>query len=935
MLFGIKDRSAITPALIAQKIERVLMMEPAWGEGIDRDALVDELIRRFSIWTGKDSVLSDPTGHVAWMKAERRKERRYWRRYEDWLDRKLPRDAVDSVDVSSEAILEMLEDPLREGPWDRRGLVVGHVQSGKTGNYTGLICKAADAGYKIIIVLAGMHNNLRSQTQMRLDEGFLGFETGPGEQSHAPTGAGRFDPDPAIAPDYATNRTESGDFNPSNTRNFGITPDRRPCLFVVKKNKTPLLRLFRWLTTRVADSTCAETGRRTITNLPVLMIDDEADQASVDTGEQAFAPDGTPDEEHSPTAINKEIRRILHTFTRSAYVGYTATPFANIFIHDRGTTKTEGPDLFPSAFIYNLAASSAYIGPAKIFGTKCVEGRCGLLPVLRLVQDHAEPDQAGGWMPVKHRSTHQPRFQGADGMPASLLEAIDAFILSCAARKVRGQGSEHSSMLIHVTRFNATQGHVHRQVTEHFRTMKQRVDRGIDSASILARLQELWESDFMPTTIRITSELPSLATSHPSSWGEIVAVIPDILDEIKIRMINGTAKDALDYAAAGAPGLKVIAIGGDKLSRGLTLEGLSVSYFLRASKMYDTLMQMGRWFGYRSGYLDLCRLYTTQELVDWFSHITDASEELREEFDLMANAGETPSTYGHKVASHPVLMVTSKLKMRSARDLWLSFSGDVLETVVFFKDLARLQRNQRAFESLIAGMGTPQETNPQRLRNGKPQVWTGYLWNGVDASHVCTFLEGFDTHPEAHKVNSALISEFIRSMSESGELTSWTIALIGGGIGGNYTILPELEIQMLQRQDQAKPERYAIGRLLSPRDESIDLDDSAWSAALKLTVESFASDPGRMSGEASREVPIAPSGPALRKIRGQDHKERGLLMLYALDPKEAGPGVFPEGTPPVIGFGISFPSSKTGRKVRYSVNTVMWRQWEREYDHAE
>jgi hypothetical protein len=944
MLSSVRDRTTITPALIDEKIGRVLVMEPSWGEGLDRQALVDELIRRFSIWTGKDSVLSDPTGHVPWLKAERRRERRYWTRYEDWLDRKLPRDAVEAVDTASESILEMLEDPLRAGPWDRRGMVVGHVQFGKTMNYTGLICKAADAGYKIIIVLAGLHNNLRAQTQMRLDEGFLGFETGPGEQSHAPIGAGMLDPDPAIAPDYATNRTDSGDFNPSNTRNLGITPDRRPCLFVVKKNKTPLTRLRKWLNARVADSTCPETGRRIISNLPILMIDDEADNASIDTGEQAYAPDGTPDEEHSPTAINREIRGILHAFTRKAYVGYTATPFANIFIPDRGKTREEGLDLFPSAFIYNLAASSAYIGPAKVFGSRGPEGRYGQLPLLRLVQDHAEADQTGGWMPVKHKNSHLPRFHGEDRMPDTLLEAIDAFILSCAARKVRGQGHDHASMLIHVTRFNATQGHVHRQVGEHLRTMKQRISRGIDSAAIIERLRGLWEADFEATTARIKADFPALSTSRQTSWEEVSAVIPDMLDEIKVRMINGTAKDALDYAEAGDLGLKVIAIGGDKLSRGLTLEGLVVSYFLRASKMYDTLMQMGRWFGYRSGYTDLCRLYTTQELVDWFTHITDASEELREAFDLMAQAGETPKTYGHKVASHPVLMVTSRLKMRSAKDLWLSFSGEVLETVVFFKEWARLQRNQRAIEALVAGMGGPQETDPTRLRNGKPQVWTGYLWNAVDSSLVTTFLDGFDTHPEAYKVNSALISEFITSMNEAGELTSWTVALIGGGEGASYQVTPDLKIKMFKRTDQEKPERYAIGRLLSPRDESIDLEDAEWRAALGLTVQAFASDPGRMSGEATRNPPTAPSGLALRKIRGQDHKERGLLLLYALDPlkagdplREGGPvrEVFKEGTPPVIGFGVSFPTSGSGRKVRYAVNSVMWRQWERDYDNAE
>jgi len=934
MLFSIPDRSSITPTVIGERIDRVLLMEPSWGDDLDREAVIDELIRRFSLWIGKDALLSDSDGHIPWLNAERRKERRYWNRYEEWLDRKLPRIAVDALDLASENILDQLEDPQRLGTWDRRGLVVGHVQSGKTGNYTGLICKAADAGYKIIIVLAGLHNNLRSQTQMRLDEGFLGFETQPGEQGHTPIGAGVFDPDPSIAPDYATNRTESGDFNPSNTRNFGITPDRRPCLFVVKKNKTPLQRLHRWLSTRVSDATCSETGRRIITNLPILLIDDEADHASVDTGEQSFNLDGTPDEEHSPTVINKLIRRILYTFTRSAYVGYTATPFANIFIHDKGSTRNEGPDLFPSAFIYNLAASSEYIGPAKVFGTQCPEGRSGGMPVLRVIRDHMAPDGSSGWMPVRHKSQHVPLTEGQDTLPSSLVEAIDSFVLSCAARRVRGQAHEHASMLIHVTRFNLVQAHVLRQVSEHIRTMKQRIDRGIDHQPVIERLERLWTNDFTATTQQIAAEHPVLCKHSPEAWSSILAAIPDVLDEIKIRTINGTAKDALDYAEAGALGLKVIAIGGDKLSRGLTLEGLCVSYFLRASKMYDTLMQMGRWFGYRPGYVDLCRLYTTGELIEWFGHIADASEELREEFDIMVNSGETPKTYGHKVASHPVLMVTSRLKMRAAKDLWLSFSGDVLETVVFFNDKQPLNRNRKALENLIAQMGPYLEENPRRMRLGKEQEWKGYLWEGVDPGHVCTFLDAYATHKDAHKVNSALISEFIQSMNTCGELTSWTVALIGGG-EGSPEMFGGLSINSLKRQDLKRSGRYTIGRLLSPRDESIDLSDKEWQAACAETKRAFVSDPARMSGNPSQDLPTTPNGPSIRRIRGQVHPERGLLLLYALDPAKAGLGDEGGKLPPVIGFGISFPSSKAGRKVRYAVNPVMWRQWEREYDFAE
>jgi len=927
------DRASITPALIAEKIELIIRMNPRWGVDLDRDAVTDELIRRFALWIGRDTILKNDTDHKAWLNAARKKEWRYWQRYREWLERTLSFTAVEALDRTTDTILGLIEDPVREGPWDRRGLVVGHVQSGKTGNYTGLICKAADAGYKIIIILAGLHNNLRAQTQIRLDEGFLGYETSPNTEDLRIIGAGEIDGDPSIRPNFATNRSERGDFNSHAARHLGITPEQRPWLFVVKKNKTVLDRLLRWIRNHVADAQDPKTKRKIVTHLPLLLIDDEADHASVDTGEQIFDAEGRPDEEHKPTAINRLIRRILHSFTRAAYVGYTGTPFANIFIHERGETKEEGPDIFPASFIINLAAPSSYVGPATIFGLRMGDHREGELPLVRRVVDHAAVNGKGGWMPQKHKNGHLPLYGGKDCLPPSLVEAIDTFLLSCAVRNFRGYGNQHSSMLIHVTRFISVQRAVGRQVETHVNHLRQRLVRNIDHESIIGRLKSLWETDFLPSNEKLRNEFAQSSLPPLPVWKEILNCLPDVASDIKVRMINGTAKDTLDYANHEGVGLKVIAIGGDKLSRGLTLEGLTVSYFLRASKMYDTLMQMGRWFGYRPGYLDVCRLYTTDELVEWFGHITDAGEELRQEFDLMAESGSTPRDYGLKVQSHPVLMVTSRLKMRTARNLMISFSGQLLETVALYRDPVILKSNFDVVKGLISCLGGPREDNPARVRNRSQQNWQGYLWSDVPVSDIIDFLISYQTHPAAHKVNGALLAEFVTSMAEERELIKWTVALIGGGEGRKVPVLGDIQVEKLKRSPKGDhPDRYSIGRLLSPRDEAIDLEEPAWLAALAETRRTWRADPARLQ---ERQEPKDPNGPAIRLIRGfgaegiEAHPERGLLMIYLLDPEIAG---LPPETAPVAAFGISFPGSNSGRKVEYKVNNILWEQ---EYGPAE
>ena len=925
-------KQAITPAVIAAKLDWLMTVGGGLGidrRSVDRQATIDEMIRRFSLWIGRDTKLMSDIGHESWLVSSRKQEWRYWPRYQQWLDARLSVAAIDAMNRSTDTVLSLLEDPARPGHWDRRGLVVGNIQSGKTGHYIGLVSKAADAGYKIVIVLAGLHNNLRSQTQMRLDEGFLGYETRPNEEDLRPIGVGEIDGDPFIRPNFATNRTNSGDFTTRVARNLGISPEQKPWLFVVKKNKTVLDRLLRWIRNHVADYHDPGGERRIVTKLPLLMIDDEADHASVDTGEQVVDSDGRPEMEHQPTTINRLIRRILNTFARSAYVGYTATPFANIFIHERGTTKREGPDLFPAAFIINLAAPSDYVGATRMFGGAEDDG--GPLNLVRTIDDNYD-SEGGGWMPPGHKNGHLPRYLGDDRLPPSLVDAIDSFLLACAGRRARGQTRQHSSMLIHVTRYTSVQAEVRRQVEFHVRSIRQRLMRGIGAEPIIQRLRTLWEQDFCATTTSANAQVFDSVPGHPGNpWEDLVSHLPEVVEDVDVRTINGTAKDALDYVDQRTTGLTVIAIGGDKLSRGLTLEGLCVSYFLRASRMYDTLMQMGRWFGYRPGYLDLCRLYTTPDLSRWFRHITEAAEELRAEFEQMAAGGGTPRDYGLKVQSHPVLLVTSRLKMRTARTLMLSFSGTLVETVALYRTRPALTHNLSAARKLLGSLGRPTEISPERRRQGRHERWKGtFLWRGVPASKILDFLDRYRTHPDALKVDVALLSEFIRKMLVHDELTRWNVVVIGGGTGARASLREDIQVAMLKRtlKGERHDSRYSIGRLMSPRDESIDLTEAEWTAALEETPV----------GTGSRTAaPTAPSGPAIRRVRGlggrgvSGRPEVGLLFLCLLDPQKADAG-FSSDTPPIVAMAISFPGSNQAEKVEYKVNNVLWEQ---EYGPAE
>lgn len=863
----------------------------------DRELLIKEVESRVVIWQERSTSLEDRTGHEEWLPAARQsKDWPFWDRYRRYLEQVelLPPAVISRVDDSTDRVLSRLESPQRPGEWDRRGLVVGQVQSGKTGHYTGLACKAADAGYKLIVVLAGMHNSLRSQTQLRLDEGLLGFDSQYQYRYDAQTqsriGVGAMPGAEPLKIGSLTTSHEGGDFKKSRAQNLALPIGDMPVLLVTKKHGGILNNLIRWVIQLHGVPVAPGSRELVVRDIPLLVIDDEADNASVNTK-------GTGED---PTVINRRIREFLKAFDKSAYVGYTATPFANIF----SSTKEDddyGLDLFPRHFIESLKPPSNYFGPVRVFGLPAVEEGDGdgldPLPIFRGIDDYAR------WMPDKHKVSWVPP---TDEFPASLREALLSFFLVCAARRQRGQETRHNSMLIHTTRFKDVQSRVTDQVEDLLTGLRYRLRYGDgDALSIWDELREIWEGDFAPSTAKCGNHAP------PISWDELRYHLQPAVDKILIRTINGASADALEYYENRENGLSVIAIGGDKLSRGLTLEGLSVSYYLRASRMYDTLMQMGRWFGYRPGYEDLCRLYTTLDLKDWYREITAASEELRADFDDMAARRGTPEDYGLRVRQSPAgLSVTSPTKMRGATTVTLTFSGDIPETVTFSTDENVLKDNWSNLETFLRSLRM-QIGTPETRDNGN------HVWTGVPGESVADeFFQHYRAERMARRARPELIRAYIADGLKVGELSDWSVVLVNNTQTEEMREIEGVTVGLTRRSplDEKDLERgrYTIRRVLSPADESTDLSEWQRQRGLEELADTI-------RAKATEEKPFVEprvlTGPALRRQRSP---QSGLLLIYPLTL-----GAKHEALPwPAVGFAVSFPFSSRIQPKTYKVNDI-------------
>jgi hypothetical protein len=804
----------------------------------------------------------------------------YWSRYRRLLNLKgLPKSVIEATDEVTDRVLDRLGDPRNMSPWSRRGMVVGHVQSGKTANYTGLICKAADAGYRLIVVIAGIHNNLRNQTQVRIDEGFIGRDTG--RRVHANKaqrqkiiGVGQFDrrefPVSLTTTLRDFNKT-TADGNTSEIGQYNV-----PVVLVIKKNSSTLRNLLEWL-----KEYSVHQGTQMVSQ-PMLLIDDEADNASINT---AYARDEV-------TRINGKIRELLSLFHRSCYIGYTATPFANIFIDPNTDDEALKQDLFPRHFIIGLDAPSNYFGAQKVF----LDARD---QHVRLIDDNEDI------LPMKHKIDHP-----VDVLPESLVRAVRAFIVARAIRNARGQHASHASMLVNASRFTDVQGRLRSKVADVVGRIRDAVavDGGKGRAALrnpeVAALRDVWETEYADA-------------DGGADWPQVQARLHEVLIAARVVEVNASKRSqALDYDQGGEHGVTVIAVGGFSLSRGLTLEGLTVSYFLRNSMMYDTLMQMGRWFGYRPGYEDLCRVWIPADGVGWYAHIHEAMDDLQAQLKRMELAKATPEQFGLAVRSHPEsLIVTARNKMGTGREfpMKVGLAGKLVETTRIRTDREQLDRSRKAGQDLAAAI--------KSSGLAKQDLSRGTLYSFVPVDLIRDFLRIFRADAADPLTDPQLMSDYIDARAD-GELKEWDV-LFASAQKGDATKddLAGIRMSAFGRSVGEADLRHGVlaisgasRRVGSPGDERVGLSEDQ----IDLAIKEFREECIREGKAVPKTLPP--------RIFCEIPGRRPLIILRFVDPtipvdlKVKSPGL-------VLAWSICFPPSDVqGGTVEYVVNTIRMRE---------
>lgn len=840
-----------TPPSRAELEERTSALAPLMGYTGDLSDIVTMAETQIQSRMNAGTSLIDPEAkHDEEWITKREIDTTYADAYADHLKAENWNPAVINTLLNNDAskILGLLQDPVSEGAWNRRGLVIGHVQSGKTANYMGVIAKAADAGYKFIIVIAGIHNNLRKQTQERIDEGFIGRSSNPDHKAKIGVGLTKDYPHPVTL----TNIND--DFNERTAGGMGwrLNDFSKPIIFVIKKNVHTLDALYKWL------KRMNSRGDGRISDVPMLMIDDEADNASINTNKDDI----------DPTRTNAGIRTILGLFTKSCYIGYTATPFANIFINPDAYDPEAREELFPKDFIYLLDAPNTYFGPDKVFLDESTSDI-----VLKTIED------CENYLPFSHKNG-----DSISELPPSLYQALDQFIVARTIRNLRGQSKKHCSMLINISRFVSIQKQVKSLISLRVERLRDAVKANYmmpDSVSetnvYMEDLRNAFESQF---------------SDCGSTWSEIKKSLWDVFKNLRTYVINSKSDEVLDYKKyeREGVGLTAIAIGGLSLSRGLTIEGLTVSYMYRNTRMYDTLMQMGRWFGYRHGFEDLCRVHLPKASIDWYSYIANASEELRQQVRSMRKIGLSPRNFGLYVESDAdSLLITAANKMRSSEKVTLNqnFTGKLIESTLLTLNADINADNEELIsEYWKKGFGGQVE------ETGK-----GWVVHDVDVEVIEDFLTRYRSHKDA-VIQKSWALEYLRAISNDFSKADVLLISKGSNDGGTFKLGAQERAAKGATLDRWQLSRH---RLASRGDEKYGLDNNQLEKA-----ELAASE----DQEHKTKIPS--------DLHYRIARNKPLLMLHIIEPKD-NPEFSGHRVP---AWGLSFPVGLYRKQIPVVANRV-------------
>jgi Z1 domain len=786
-------------------------------------------------------------------KSKQQSKNYYWNRLRKHLEESLPPDVIKTLDVDTDIVMNNIENP-SYSDFSRYGMVVGHVQSGKTGNFSALVCKAADAGYKFIVVISGDKNNLRTQTQERLNETFVG-------QTHGvQVGAGKGSASKDLLPISLT--TLERDFNKQDADKSaqGLNFDNVnvPILLVIKKNTGTLTNVIDWLQKQYINK---------VLNHAMLVVDDESDYASINTKA-----------DNDPTTINKKLRILLGLFHKSAYVAYTATPYANIFINHQVETEEHGKDLFPKDFIYALDAPSNYFGARKIF----------------LDSNNAYLVHIRDWshdLPIKHKSNLE-----VSKLPPSLLDAIRVFTLVISIRCLRGQEKKHNSMLIHATRFTD----VHKRLSKLAEDYLNEIRDDVISYGKLsdATLQSSKIADLEKSFNKYYSNVEY-------TWDKVISKLVDIISTIVVREVHQKTSVPLEYRKDIAT--NAIVIGGTSLARGYTLEGLSISYFIRSTIFYDTLMQMGRWFGYRTGYEDLCRIFMPGDRIADFAEIIRSTEELFNDFEVMAENKMTPSDFGLAVKENPdsLLQVSARNKLKSTKEInhSMRLDGRLKETSTLLSDSRDVADNLNVVRSLIDDLSS----------SPKQPDGASYLWQLVDRKLIIKFLKSYKVYKNDRiGLTSRMPIAFIEKYAEN-NVTDWDVALYNGF--GNPFEYKGFKI---------KKER----RLFEKKGNYLELQNRQVSSG---SAEAIAIEDENLRKELSND-----------RGKTRENLSRPLLMLHILEESIGKDGAEnmdnrSDLINEIAAFGVSFPGNAASRSetITLRINTVYYQNLLKELEENE